>query len=235
MNNLEIFSNDVDYLSFLKSESKLPLGFSVGFSRFMFKPFEVDKYLPMNLTLIHLDLPSTSFSAVFTSNVYPGGPIFVGKERMKESKCIQTVVINNKISNVCPGGIADGGYSDSIKICDIVAKHLNLESGKYVLPSSTGIIGWRLPVDAISNAIPDAIMNLQKDSIFPAAKGICTTDRYPKLRSFRATDDAWSVVGIAKGAGMIGTKCDKKIRYYNKNIAFITFDCCKVLFDSIFF
>lgn len=47
----------------------------------------------------------------------------------------------------------------------------------------TGIIGWRLPVDAISKeGVPLAFNNMQKDSILPAAIGITTTDRYPKVR-----------------------------------------------------
>jgi len=51
-----------------------------------------------------------------------------------------------------------------------------------VLPSSTGIIGWRLPVAAITGeGIPLAAKNLQKNSILPAAIGITTTDRYPKV------------------------------------------------------
>ena len=45
-----------------------------------------------------------------------------------------------------------------------------------------GIIGWRLPVDAISKeGVPLALKNMQKDSILPAAIGITTTDRYPKV------------------------------------------------------
>jgi len=50
---------------------------------------------------------------------------------------------------------------------------------------------------------PDAIKNLQSKSALPAALGIMTTDRYPKLRSSRSADGRWSVLGFAKGAGMI--------------------------------
>ena len=73
------------------------------------------------------------------------------------------------------------------------------------IPSSTGIIAcWKLPVQAITNAIPQLLQTLQKDSVLPAALGITTTDRYPKVRSYRSKDGSWSIVGIAKGAGMIG-------------------------------
>jgi glutamate N-acetyltransferase/amino-acid N-acetyltransferase len=70
-----------------------------------------------------------------------------------------------------------------------------------VLPSSTGVIGWQLPADAICQHVPLAVRALQADSILPAAEGICTTDLYPKVRS--ASLGGGRIVGIAKGAGMI--------------------------------
>ena len=70
-----------------------------------------------------------------------------------------------------------------------------------VLPSSTGVIGWSLPADAITEALPAAVSSLAGDSVMPAAEGIVTTDLFPKVR--RAGVGAGSIVGIAKGAGMI--------------------------------
>ena len=51
-----------------------------------------------------------------------------------------------------------------------------------VLPCSTGVIGWRLPVDAMLPALPAAVATLQGASVLPAARGIMTTDLYPKVR-----------------------------------------------------
>jgi glutamate N-acetyltransferase/amino-acid N-acetyltransferase len=141
----------------LKSISTLPKGFSIGASRFLFSPIELaDKLLPMNLTIIKLDKPTESFAAMFTSNKFPGGPVIVGKDRLKNSKRLQAVVINNKISNVCPGTVSDSGVGDSEQVCQAVADVLQLSSKDLVFPSSTGIIGWRLPVQAIK----DAVVNL---------------------------------------------------------------------------
>lgn len=142
---------------------------------------------------------------VFTSNLFPGGPILVGKERFKNSKAIQAIIVNNKISNVCPGGgNGDGGYSDSDDICSALAEVYQLPSKDLVLPSSTGIIGWRLPVPSIKQAMPKLLETQQSTSILPAALGIMTTDRYPKVRRYDSkSSNKWSIVGIAKGAGMI--------------------------------
>ena len=50
-------------------------------------------------------------------------------------------------------------------------------------------------------ALPQAVSALAGGTILPAAEGIVTTDLYPKIR--RADVGGGSIVGIAKGAGMI--------------------------------
>jgi glutamate N-acetyltransferase/amino-acid N-acetyltransferase len=88
-------------------------------------------------------------------------------------------------------------------VCESVARALKLESASLVLPSSTGVIGWRLPAKELANdVVPKAVQNLQSDSVLNAAKAIMTTDRFPKVRSKTLSNGA-RVVGIAKGAGMI--------------------------------
>jgi glutamate N-acetyltransferase/amino-acid N-acetyltransferase len=111
------------------------------------------------------------------------------------------VVINNKVSNVCSGG---DGVADSELVCDAVAAALKLPGGsKSVLPSSTGVIGWRLPAKELAaDVVPAACENLQTKSGLNAAQAIMTTDRFPKIRSKTLTNGA-RLVGIAKGAGMI--------------------------------
>jgi glutamate N-acetyltransferase/amino-acid N-acetyltransferase len=74
-------------------------------------------------------------------------------------------------------------------------------SPEEVLPCSTGVIGWRLPVDRMLRALPEAVAALRPGSALAAAEAITTTDLYPKVR--RAPAGGASVVGIAKGAGMI--------------------------------
>ena len=119
---------------------------------------------------------------------------------MAEGGPLEALVINNKVSNVCSGG---DGEADAELVCDAVAKGLNLESGKLVLPSSTGVIGWRLPAKELAeDVVPIAIQNLQTESALNAAQAIMTTDRFPKVRSKTLSNGA-RIVGIAKGAGMI--------------------------------
>jgi glutamate N-acetyltransferase/amino-acid N-acetyltransferase len=53
----------------------------------------------------------------------------------------------------------------------------------------------------MSAALPEAAGALRAGSVLPAAEAIMTTDLYPKVR--RAAVGEGSIVGIAKGAGMI--------------------------------
>ena len=189
------FSNRAAHRAWLVSQAQLPLGFRVGTSRFEFIPREAPKPAKMTLTLIALDQPTPDFAAMFTRNALPGAPIIVGRQRLHEPT-LGAVIVNNKVSNVC----APGGVAASEKICARLANLLNLAPGQ-ILPSSTGVIGWGLPVDAIMDALPQTSASLTSTSILSAAEGIVTTDLYPKIR--RANVGSGSIVGIAKGAGMI--------------------------------
>lgn len=190
-----IFTNRDAHRAWLNSQAKLPAGFRVGTTRFEFMPREAPKPAKMTLTLIALDQPTSDFAAMFTKNALPGAPIIVGRQRLGEAS-LGAIIVNNKVSNVC----APGGVEAAEKICVELAKLLKLAPGQ-VLPSSTGVIGWGLPVDAIIGVLPQTTTALTGDSIMPAAEGIVTTDLYPKVR--RADVGAGSIVGIAKGAGMI--------------------------------
>lgn len=184
-----------EHRAWLGSQAALPRGFRVGTARFEFVPVEVHKPSAMTLTLIALERPTDSFAAVFTKNAFPGAPVIIGRARVLEDT-LGAVIVNNKISNVC----APEGIASSERVSAAVGAALGLRAAQ-VLPCSTGVIGWRLPVDAMTNAVPAVVQSLQGESILPAAEGIVTTDLYPKIR--RASVGEGSIVGIAKGAGMI--------------------------------
>jgi glutamate N-acetyltransferase/amino-acid N-acetyltransferase len=181
--------------AWLAEQATLPQGFRVGSTRFEFVPKEAPKPAKMTLTLIALDTPTPDFAAVFTKNAFPGAPVIVGRRRLAEPR-LGAILINNKISNVC----APGGVEASETVCAAAASLLGLAPAE-VLPCSTGVIGWGLPVEAMLPALPAAAASLAAGSILPAAEGIVTTDLYPKIRY--AAVGGGRVTGIAKGAGMI--------------------------------
>ena len=189
------FASREAHLAWLSTQAILPAGFRVGNTRFEFVPAEVPKPAAMTLTLIALDKPSPDFAAVFTRNALPGAPIVIGRRRLDEAT-LGAIVVNNKISNVrAPDGVATAE-----RMCAGVASALGMAPGQ-VLPSSTGVIGWRIPIESMLAAVPAAAATVGQRTLLDAAQSIMTTDLYPKVR--RASVGGGSIVGIAKGAGMI--------------------------------
>ena len=207
----QTFSSRAEHRAWLKTQAALPAGFRVGTAKFEFIPAEAPKPAKMTLTLISLDKPTADFAAVFTRNALPGAPVIVGRLRLAEP-AVGAVIINNKISNVC----AQGGVEAAELICNATGKLLGI-AGSAVLPCSTGVIGWTLPVVAMLTALPAAAAALADGSIMPAAEGIVTTDLYPKVR--RVAVGAGSIVGIAKGAGMIEPNLATMLVYLLTDIA----------------
>jgi glutamate N-acetyltransferase / amino-acid N-acetyltransferase len=189
------FASRAEHRAWLESQAALPGGFRAGSASLEFVPQEVPKPSRMDLALLVLDRPTSAFAAKFTRNAFPGAPVLVGRARL-DGPALGAIVVNNKVSNVC----APGGVDAAERVCAEAARLLGLAPGE-VLPSSTGVIGWRLPLDALVAALPRAVDALQARSVLPAAEAIRTTDLYPKVR--RADVGAGSIVGIAKGAGMI--------------------------------
>jgi glutamate N-acetyltransferase / amino-acid N-acetyltransferase len=206
-----VFRDRASHRAWLARQSALPAGFRVGAARFDFTPAEAPKPAKMTLTLIALDNPTPDFAAVFTRNAFPGAPVIVGRARLGEPS-LSAIIVNNKISNVC----APGGVEAAERVCGEAARLLGCRQAE-VLPSSTGVIGWGLPVEAMVRALPSAVGALAGGSIMPAAEGIVTTDLYPKVR--RSSVGAGSVVGIAKGAGMIEPNMATMLVYLLTDVA----------------
>jgi len=189
------FSSRAAHQAWLQTQAILPAGFRVGTTSLSFVPVEVPKPAKMNLTLVALDRPTPDFAGLFTRNAFPGAPVIIGRQRLDEAT-VGAVVVNNKVSNVC----APSGVAIAERWCEGVAGALGLQ-GRQVLPNSTGVIGWRMPIDAMLGALPGAVTSLGERSLLDAASAIMTTDLYPKVR--RASVGRGSIVGFGKGAGMI--------------------------------
>jgi glutamate N-acetyltransferase / amino-acid N-acetyltransferase len=191
------FNSKEEYEDYIKTISTLPKGFSVAVNKISFFPREkeIPLPLPMNLSLILLNEPTRDFAGVFTKNMFPGHPIIHGRGLLNNEQ-VQGVLINNKISNVrCPGGL-----EDIDEILERFSREFSIPK-EFIFSSSTGIIGWKLPVKDICESLTDLKQKQQNDTIFPVSKGIMTTDNFPKVR--RVDIGQGSIVAIAKGAGMI--------------------------------
>jgi glutamate N-acetyltransferase/amino-acid N-acetyltransferase len=206
------FASREAHRAWLASQAALPRGFRVGTTRLSFTPFEAPKPARMALTLIALDRPTPDFAAVFTRNAFPGAPVIIGRQRLA-APALGAVIVNTKIANDC----APDGVPDAERVAAATAELLGLPATA-VLPGSTGVIGWRLPVEPMLKALPEAVAALSPASILPAAEGIMTTDLYPKVRC--ASVGGGTIVGIAKGAGMVEPNMATMLVYLLTDVAF---------------
>jgi glutamate N-acetyltransferase/amino-acid N-acetyltransferase len=190
------YPDSTDYRLRLSRDSILPDGFQTAVTSLEFVPVEKPDAggQAMNLALIRLAEPTEAFGGVFTRNAFPGWPVVQGRELLG-STMIQGVLVNNKVANV---GV-DGGLEASRRLSDS-SSLLFGDSAPYI-PSSTGVIGWSLPVSAMEKALPDLPGKLQSESLLPFAEAIMTTDSWPKVRS--SSCGGGRIVGTAKGAGMV--------------------------------
>ncbi|TVR58692.1 MAG: bifunctional glutamate N-acetyltransferase/amino-acid acetyltransferase ArgJ [Spirochaetaceae bacterium] len=194
---MESFTDEAEYHEEVLGRSVLPPGFRAATTTLTFVPSERPTGEPykMNLATILLNEPSTGIAGVFTRNRFPGAPVVIARERMKAG-VLRAVLINNKISNVC----SRTGVEDARVLCSTYAAATGIDE-THVVPVSTGIIGWRLPIAEMTAAIPALIDSLHEGPAADVAHAIMTTDSFPKVRS--ATVGSARIVAIAKGAGMI--------------------------------
>ncbi len=189
-----------DYRKELESRGALPAGFSTGCTQLQFSPAELGtgKLMKMNLSLLLLDKPTDTFAGTFTRNIFPGAPVKLCRRRL-ENKLFRGIVINNKIANVC----IETGVDDSEKVLAAAAEHIGC-SPEELMGSSTGVIGWRLPVSQMIAAVPGMVGAAKNDTERNAvllSERIMTTDSFAKLRSRNVCGG--KITAIAKGAGMI--------------------------------
>ncbi len=148
-------------------------------------------------------------AGVFTRNNFPGAPVIVGREHLRDGR-LQAVVVNSKNANVATG--ADG-IEDARRMCRGIAAALGIEA-TLVLPGSTGVIGRPLPIAIIEAACREAPAELAAtpEALERFARAIMTTDTYPKTVSLRIGPA--TLAGVAKGAGMIEPNLATMLVYF---------------------
>lgn len=136
-------------------------------------------------------------TAVFTANQFQAAPI---QHFQRYPKGFQTdfILINAKNANAMTG---EKGIED----IDTIMSHLSAKM-KVTNPimSSTGVIGYRLPIDKIVKAFDT--LNFQSKNSDKAARAIMTTDQFKKELAFEIKLDngeSFHIAAICKGAGMI--------------------------------
>ena len=171
-----------------------------------------------DLAIIELAEGST-VAGVFTQNRFRAPPVTLAEARIQSGNP-RLLLINSGNANAATG---QRGFEDAEALCSRAAECCgNGIAAEQVLPFSTGVIGERLPVAAMSEAIAAATAR-SAEGWAAAASAIMTTDTAPKAVSERilVAGAPVTITGIAKGAGMIKPDmatmlafvcCDAKVR-----------------------
>ncbi|WP_054055852.1 bifunctional glutamate N-acetyltransferase/amino-acid acetyltransferase ArgJ [Alloactinosynnema sp. L-07] len=151
-----------------------------------------------DLTLVVNEGPTTHAAGVFTRNKVKAAPVLWSQQVLTTGK-LKAVVLNSGGANACTG---PEGFQDSHATAEKVADVLGIGAID-VAVCSTGLIGERLPMDAVKSGVDAAAKELAhgKDAGLAAATAVMTTDTVPKQTAF-VHADGWAIGGFAKGAGM---------------------------------
>jgi glutamate N-acetyltransferase/amino-acid N-acetyltransferase len=150
----------------------------------------------LDLALLVNDGPSDAAAGVFTSNRVQAAPVVWSRQILQGGR-LTAVVLNSGGANACTG---PAGFGDTHATAEAVARALSIGAGE-VAVCSTGLIGERLPMEAVLGGVDKAVTELSEAGGDAAAQAIMTTDTVPKT-AVRA-GDGWTVGGMAKGAGML--------------------------------
>jgi glutamate N-acetyltransferase/amino-acid N-acetyltransferase len=172
-----------------------------------------------DLALIEVPRGATA-GAVFTRNLLVAAPVTIGRKHLQSSGGkVRAVLVNAGNANCATGKPGIAACENS---CKTLAKALGTKP-KHVIPSSTGVIGVPFPVDKLVNGIP-SLLTARGNSgghVMAFAQAIMTTDTRPKVATaqLRIGEKTATVLGIAKGAGMIHPNMATMLAYVVTDVA----------------
>jgi len=151
-----------------------------------------------DLALVVNGGPFHGAAGVFTRNQVKAAPV-LWSAQVLTGRRLRAVVLNAGGANACTG---PGGFQDTHATAERVAKVLDCGAVE-VAVCSTGLIGERLPLDAVLTGVDTAAAALAAtpEAGLAAATAVLTTDTVPKQAT--VTGGGWTVGGFAKGAGMV--------------------------------
>jgi glutamate N-acetyltransferase/amino-acid N-acetyltransferase len=164
--------------------------------------------------------PGTRAAAVFTSNRVIAAPLQVAKTSLRMAHgVVRAVVVNSGNANCATG---DAGLRGCRRVCREAAKLMGVRPEE-IFPSSTGIIGVPFPTEKVIDNLPGLFQRQQSGvaGVCAFSEAIMTTDTRPKVASssFRVRGRDASVLGIAKGSGMIHPQLATMLVYIMTDVA----------------
>jgi glutamate N-acetyltransferase/amino-acid N-acetyltransferase len=151
----------------------------------------------LDVGLIVSDRPCVA-AGVFTTNQVIAAPCIVTRKHLAHGP-LRAIAVNSGIANACTG---EQGDADAVAMAEAAAASIGCAPYEVGI-ASTGVIGWRLPVERIAKAFHQ--IRPTRTGFGDFSRAIMTTDTRPKLVGVtgEAGGKTVRVRGIAKGAGMI--------------------------------
>ena len=143
----------------------------------------------------------TTVAGVFTTSRCPSAPVDWCRDHLAGGLA-RALVVNSGNANAFTGR---RGRETTAATAALAAQALGVPAGEVFL-ASTGVIGEPLDVDKFAAVMTDTAAALAPDGWGDATRAIMTTDTFPKAASRTLTvsgHDDCTILGIAKGAGMI--------------------------------
>ncbi len=150
----------------------------------------------LDVALLVNDGPGRAGAGVFTRNRVKAAPVLWSQQVVSDGR-IDAVVLNSGGANACTG---PAGFQDTHATAEYAAMVLAIAPSD-VAVCSTGLIGERLPMNALLAGVDEAVPLLDDNGGDDAARAIMTTDTVPKQSVVHGA--GFRVGGMAKGAGML--------------------------------
>ena len=191
-----------------------------------------------DLALVASDVTAQA-AGVFTLNLAKAAPLIVCEEHLAVTGGrARAMVTNSGCANACTG---PQGLADAHEMAALTAGAIGCDPHE-VLVGSTGVIGVNLKMDKLRAGIPQAVAALSDDGGAAAARGIMTTDPFPKEYAVEVRTDIGSfrVGGMAKGSGMIEPRMATMLGYLTTDatvdpvmLSRALTDACRFTFNAI--
>jgi glutamate N-acetyltransferase/amino-acid N-acetyltransferase len=151
-----------------------------------------------DLTVIFSEVPATS-AAMFTKSRFAGPSISLSREAARTRR-VRGVIVIARNANVATG---EKGAQHAEEVRRRIAAKTGVAEEELII-ASTGVIGVNYPMASVRAALdrlPYPFPPAGPAGFDAAARAIMTTDTRPKI--IRARSGAATLVGVAKGVGMI--------------------------------
>ena len=185
----------------------------------------------LDFALLAADGPCAA-AGTFTTNRIAAAPVQWDRKLLPSDR-VRAIVVNAGNANAATGA---EGLANARATAEAVAQGLGC-AAEAVLVASTGVIGHQLPMEKVRIGVAKALADLShaESSFRAASDAILTTDTHPKVVSRKQEIGGTDVrlLGICKGAAMIGPRMATMLAFFMTDAAVAPSDLARILGPAV--